>query len=213
MSIDYIQIIKQLVSLLVVLAPIDVIPLYLSLTHGMDSAQRRVILRRMIITVMLTLLFFQYSGLYLFTMIGISLPSFQVAGGLILASMAWSMLHATPSRMQTTRSEGQAGSEREDFSIVPLAIPMLAGPGTITTVILYAQQQQGSLSGNVQLSGVVIVTALLLYIIFALAGPMFTKLGVTGMRITTRIMGMLLLALAMEFVLRGIKTSFPALVG
>lgn len=207
MTLDYIQLSKQLVSLIVVLAPIDVMPLYLSLTHDMTVQQRNRILRRMIITVIVTLLFFQYSGLYLFSVIGISLPSFQVAGGLILASMAWSMLHATHSRIQTT-PEGQEYVNREDISIVPLGIPMLAGPGTITTVILYAQQQQGNLSGHIQLSSTILVTALVLYILFRLAGPLFDKLGPTGARVATRIMGMLLLALAAEFVLKGISATF-----
>lgn len=207
MILDYIQLSKQLVSLIVVLAPIDVMPLYLSLTRDMTVQQRNRILRRMIITVIVTLLFFQYSGLYLFSVIGISLPSFQVAGGLILASMAWSMLHATHSRIQTT-PESQEHVNREDISIVPLGIPMLAGPGTITTVILYAQQQQGNLGGHVQLSATILVTALVLYILFRLAGPLFDKLGPTGARVATRIMGMLLLALAAEFVLKGISATF-----
>jgi multiple antibiotic resistance protein len=206
MTIDYIQLSKQLVSLIVVLAPIDVMPLYLSLTRDMTIQQRNRILRRMILTVIVTLLFFQYSGLYLFSVIGISLPSFQVAGGLILASMAWSMLHATHSRIQTT-PEGQEYVAREDISIVPLGIPMLAGPGTITTVILYAQQQQENLSGHIQLSSTILVTALVLYILFRLAGPLFDKLGPTGARVATRIMGMLLLALAAEFVLKGISAT------
>ncbi len=207
MILDYIQLSKQLVSLIVVLAPIDVIPLYLSLTRDMTAQQRNRILRRMITTVVVTLLFFQYSGLYLFSVIGISLPSFQVAGGLILASMAWSMLHATHSRIQST-PEGQEPVHREDISIVPLGIPMLAGPGTITTIILYAQQQQGNISGHIQLSSTILVTALVLYILFRLAGPLFDKLGPTGARVATRIMGMLLLALAAEFVLKGISATF-----
>lgn len=211
MSIDYIQISKQFISLLAVLSPIDVIPLYLSLTKEMSAAQRHQVLLRMTAAVIITLLFFQWTGLYLFTIMGVTLPSFQVAGGLILASMAWSMLHATHSRMQSTRSEDAESHVRDDFSIVPLAIPMLAGPGAITTVILFSQQHQGTVAGHAQLSIIIVVTALTLYVLFRLAGPVFDKLGVTGTRIATRIMGMLLLALAMEFILRGIRSSlFPA---
>ncbi len=202
MQFDTILLIKQYVSLLVVLAPLDVMPIYLSLTQDMDAAQRRRVLLRMIATVLVTLLLFQYGGMYLFTLIGITLPSFQVAGGLILASMAWSMLHAEPSRLQSLRGDEAARSE--DISIVPLGIPMLAGPGTITAVILYSQQHGASLAGHAQLSGVILLTALTLYVLFRMAGPLFDKIGVTGARITTRIMGMLLLAVAMEFILRGI---------
>lgn len=211
MAFDYIQFFKQLVSLLVVLSPIDVMPLYLGLTQGMTERQRLRILHRMIITVIITLLFFQWGGLYLFTLLGIGLPSFQVAGGLILASMAWAMLHATHSRIQTTGSEGDEVEPRqEDISIVPLGIPMLAGPGTITTVILYAQQHKGSLVGHAQLSVTILVTAAVLYGLFRVAGPLFDKLGPTGARVATRIMGMLLLALAAEFVLKGISATFFA---
>ncbi|MDO9372042.1 MAG: MarC family protein [Gammaproteobacteria bacterium] len=205
MQFDTILLIKQFVSLMVVLAPLDVMPLYLSLTHDMEAARQRKILLRMIVTVLATLLFFQYGGMYLFTLIGISLPSFQVAGGLILASMAWSMLHGTPSRVQGV--QGDESAHRDDISIVPLGIPMLAGPGTITAVVLYAQQQGASLAGHVQLSGVILVTALVLYIMFRMAGRLFDKLGPTGARVTTRIMGMLLLAVAMEFILRGISEA------
>ncbi|MDP1708698.1 MAG: MarC family protein [Gammaproteobacteria bacterium] len=204
MDIDGILLAKLFVSLIVVLAPVDVIPLYLSLTHELDAQQRRRVLRRMIITVVITLLAFQYTGMYLFNFIGISLPSFQVAGGLILASMAWSMLHALPSRIQSTQAGGADATPREDVSVVPLGIPMLAGPGTITTVILYAQQQHGSISGHLQLSGVILLTAAALYALFSLARPLFNALGPTGVRITTRLMGMLLLAVAMEFILRGV---------
>lgn len=207
MSIDYIQLSKQLIALLVVLSPIDVIPVYLSLTGHMGDTQRHRVLRRMIATVIVTLLFFEWTGLYMFTLLGIGLPSFQVAGGLILASMAWSMLHAHLSRIQTTRSEGQESVEREDVSIVPLAIPMLAGPGTITTIILSSEQQKGSLAGHVQLSLLILLAALVLYVLFWSAGPLFQKLGVTGARVTTRIMGMLLLAVAMEFILKGTKAG------
>ncbi|MEO7557497.1 MAG: MarC family protein [Gammaproteobacteria bacterium] len=211
MSFDYIQLFKQFIALIVVLAPLDVIPLYLSLTQGMTGQQRHQVLVRMIIAVIITLFFFQASGLYLFTLMGVTLPSFQVAGGLILASMAWSMLHATHSRIQTTRSEGQESLARDDFSIVPLAIPMLAGPGAITTVILFTEQYKGTFVGHIQLSAVILSAALTLYVLFRTSGPLFDKLGVTGTRITTRIMGMLLLALAMEFILRGISaTLFPA---
>ncbi len=202
MQFDTILLIKQYVSLLVVLAPLDVMPLYLALTHDMEPARRRRVLLRMIVTVLVTLLFFQYGGMYLFTLIGITLPSFQVAGGLILASMAWSMLHAEPSRLQSLREDDTA--RREDVSIVPLGIPMLAGPGTITAVILYTQQQGASLAGHAQLSGVILLTALTLYVLFRMAGPLFAKIGPTGARVTTRIMGLLLLAVAMEFILRGV---------
>jgi len=124
--------------------------------------------------------------------------------------MAWSMLHANPSRIQTTRSEDEESQEREDFSVVPLAIPLLSGPGAITTVILLSEQQ-ARLEDDLALSGVILLATLLLYPVFRLAHPLFQRLGVTGTRILTRIMGMLLLAIAIEFVLQGVMRSFPGL--
>jgi len=205
MAIDTLQLGKELVSLLTILTPFSVLPVYVTLTVGMSDRARRRALLRTLGTVLITLLFFQWTGMFLFRILGIELPSFQIAGGLIIASMAWSMLHANPSRIQTTRSEGEETLEKEDFSIVPLAIPMLSGPGSITTVILLSQQQR-DLTGDVSLTLLIVVATAILYPVFRLAHPIFERLGVTGTRILTRIMGMLLLAIAIEFVVHGIRT-------
>jgi multiple antibiotic resistance protein len=208
MNLDVLQLGKELVSLLTILTPFNVLPVYVTLTADMPDAARKRALHRTLIAVLVTLLFFQWTGMYLFHILGIELPSFQIAGGLIIASIAWSMLHANPSRIQTTRTEGEETLEKDDFSIVPLAIPMLSGPGAITTVILLSQQQQ-HLSGDIALSGLILVATLVLYPVFRLAHPIFQRLGVTGTRILTRIMGMLLLAIAIEFVVQGIVHSLP----
>jgi len=205
MSIDALQLGKELVSLLTILTPFSVLPVYVTLTADLPDAVRRHALHRTLATVLVTLLFFQWTGMYLFRILGIELPSFQIAGGLIIASMAWSMLHANPSRIQTTRSEGEESLEKEDFSIVPLAIPMLSGPGSITTVILLSQQQK-DIVGDISLTLLIVLATAILYPVFRLAHPIFDRLGVTGTRILTRIMGMLLLAIAIEFIVHGIRT-------
>jgi multiple antibiotic resistance protein len=201
---------KELISLLTILTPFSVLPVYVTLTAGMSDAARERALRRTLLTVLATLLFFQWSGMYLFRILGVELPSFQVAGGLIIASMAWSMLHANPSRIQTSQTEGEESLEKEDFSVVPLAIPMLSGPGAITTVILLSQQQT-SLEGGVRLTGVILLATLILYPIFRLANPLFNRMGMTGTRVLTRIMGMILLAIAVEFIVQGALASFSAI--
>jgi multiple antibiotic resistance protein len=208
MTLDHLQLGKELISLLTILTPFSVLPVYVSLTAGMPDAARKRALLKTLGTVLATLLFFQWTGMYLFRILGVELPSFQIAGGLIIASMAWSMLHANPSRIQTTRTEDEESLEKEDFSVVPLAIPMLSGPGAITTVILLSQQQQG-IEGDVALSAVILLATLILYPVFRLAHPIFRRLGVTGTRILTRIMGMLLLAIAIEFVVQGVIRSLP----
>jgi multiple antibiotic resistance protein len=207
MTLDHLQLGKELVSLLTILTPFSVLPVYVSLTAGMPDAARKRALLKTLGTVLVTLLFFQWTGMYLFRILGVELPSFQIAGGLIIASMAWSMLHANPSRIQTTRTEDEEGLEKEDFSVVPLAIPMLSGPGAITTVILLSQQQQ-HLEGDLSLSVLILLATLILYPVFRLAHPIFERLGVTGTRILTRIMGMLLLAIAVEFIVKGVIHSF-----
>jgi len=208
MTLDTLHLGKELISLLTILTPFSVLPVYVSLTAGMPDAARKRALFKTLGTVLATLLFFQWTGMYLFRILGVELPSFQIAGGLIIASMAWSMLHANPSRIQTTRTEDEEGLEKEDFSVVPLAIPMLSGPGAITTVILLSQQQQ-RIEGDLSLSAVILLATLILYPVFRLAHPIFERLGVTGMRILTRVMGMLLLAIAIEFVVQGIIHSLP----
>jgi multiple antibiotic resistance protein len=209
MTLDPLQLGKELISLLTILTPFNVLPVYVSLTAGMPDAARKRALFKTLGTVLVTLLFFQWTGMVLFRTLGVELPSFQIAGGLIIASMAWSMLHANPSRIQTTRTEDEESLEKEDFSVVPLAIPMLSGPGAITTVILLSQQQQ-HFEGDVALSAVILLATLILYPVFRLAHPLFQRLGVTGTRILTRVMGMLLLAIAIEFVVQGIILSLPA---
>ena len=207
MELDYLRLGKELISLLTILTPFSVLPAYVTLTARMSDTKRRQALRKTLVTVLITLLFFQWTGLYVFRVLGIELPSFQIAGGLIIASMAWSMLHANLSRIQTTHSEDEEGLEKEDFSIVPLAIPMLSGPGAITTVILLSQQQK-NLHNDLSLTVLIIVSTLLIYPIFRLAHPLFKHLGMTGTRVLTRIMGMLLLAIAVEFIVKGIIQSF-----
>lgn len=207
MELDYLRLGKELISLLTILTPFSVLPIYVTLTARMPDAKRRQALRKTLVTVLITLLFFQWTGLYVFRVLGIELPSFQIAGGLIIASIAWSMLHANPSRIQTTHTEDEEGLEKEDFSIVPLAIPMLSGPGAITTVILLSQQQK-HLQGDLSLTGLIVISTALLYPVFRLAHPLFKRLGVTGTRILTRIMGMLLLAIAVEFIVKGVIHSF-----
>ena len=208
MDLSLVNLGKELVSLLTILTPFNVLPVYVTLTVGMSRRAREHALRRTLAAVFATLLFFQWSGLYLFQVLGVELPSFQIAGGLIIASVAWSMLHANLSRTQTSRTEGAETMEREDFSIVPFAIPMLSGPGAITTVILLSQQQHG-LRGDIALTSLIALSTLILYPVFRLAHPLFGRLGVTGTRILTRIMGMLLLAIAVEFIVQGISRSFP----
>ena len=208
MPLDTLQLGKELISLLTILTPFTVLPVYVSLTADMPDAARRRALLKTLGTVLATLLFFQWTGMYLFRILGIELPSFQIAGGLIIASIAWSMLHANPSRIQSTRTEDEEGMEKEDFSVVPLAIPMLSGPGAITTVILLSQQQQ-RIAGDLSLSALILLATLILYPVFRLAHPIFARLGVSGTRILTRVMGMLLLAIAIEFVVQGIVHSLP----
>lgn len=204
---DFLPLTTQLLSLLTILTPFSVLPVYVTLTAGMSEKARRRALVHTLSTVFVTLLFFQWAGLYVFRILGVELPSFQIAGGLIIASMAWSMLHANPSRIQRTELEDAESKEREDFSIVPLAIPMLSGPGAITTVILLSQEQK-QLTGDLLLSALILISTLSLYPLFHYAHPVMQKLGMTGTRVMTRIMGMVLLAIAVEFVVRGVIRSF-----
>lgn len=189
------------VTLFVVVDPIGLAPLFIALTQGMDGrARRRVGLRALIVAAVLLTLFGLF-GENLLRGIGISLPAFRIAGGVLLFLTALDMLF----ERRTQRREGQSAEPHaHDPSVFPLATPLIAGPGALATMILLA----GSGSGGVHLLAVHLVMALVLGCVFALfllATPLERALGRTGTMVVTRLLGMLLAALAVQFILDGLR--------
>ncbi len=195
-----------LTAILFIVDPIAVVPTYLVITQDESAAERRRTARRACVAMTLLLIFFAATGTALFRAFGITLAAFRTAGGLILWFVALDMLHGER-RTQEGREELLEGQAKEDVALTPLAIPMLAGPGAISTVIVLSSQARGAPQAAV-VYGSIVLTGLVSYLALRLGEPLLGRLGKTGIRVVTRVMGLLLAAVAVQFVLSGVKEAF-----
>ena len=196
MEIDFL--ITSFVALFVIIDPVGLTPLFIALTRGMSAQARRKITIRAIGVSFFVLMLFALFGETVLGFVGISMPAFRVAGGILLFLTALDMLF----QRRTKRREDQSEDDADDPSVFPLAIPLIAGPGSITTIILIA----GSTPGPIGLAsaGAVAVAGLIsVYIFFALADGLEKLLGKTGIDVITRLLGMLLAAVCVQCVLEG----------
>ena len=196
--------ITTFITLLVVIDPIALTPMYIALTQGIEARRRRIIAFRACLTAAIILVTFAILGEAVLTFIGISMPAFRIAGGVLLFLTALDMLS---DRRTQKRRERTAEAEEDDFddpSIFPMAIPLLAGPGAITTVILLVGQRP-DITGMAWVIGVMLAVLGLVLISFLMANMLERALGKTGINVTTRLLGMLLAALAVQFVLDGLR--------
>ncbi len=192
-----------LTSIFVLVDPIAAIPTFLAMTAGADMADRRHMARRAAWTCFVVLSCFAAAGTLIFKLFGITLPAFKIAGGVILLLIGLDMLRARRSPTKETPTETEEGSEKEDVGIIPLGVPMLAGPGSISTVMVL----MGGATATWYLIPVLIAvaaTAFSSYWILAGADRVRGYLGETGIRILTRMMGLLLTAIAVQFILNGL---------
>ena len=190
-------------SIFFLVDPFAAIPSFLAITAGVDPERRSRRARKGAITCFIVLTTFALAGRLIFKMFGITLPAFEVAGGLILLLIGLDMLEAKRSPTQETSSDAEEASSKEDAGIVPLGIPMLAGPGAISSVMVLVGQVN-SLWQMAAIIGCIAFTALVSYWVLAGAGRVRKLLGDTGIRIRVRIMGLLLVALAMQFFVNGL---------
>jgi multiple antibiotic resistance protein len=193
-------------SVLFIVDPIAAVPTYLVITQLETPLERRRTARRACVAMTLLLIFFAATGTLLFRAFGITLAAFRTAGGLILWFVAIDMLRGER-RTQEGREELEEGEAKEDVAFTPLAIPMLAGPGAISTVIVIAGQARG-LGDSLIVYGAIVLTGAISYFALRLGEPLLTRLGKTGIRVVTRIMGLILAAVAVQFVFSGVKEAF-----
>ncbi len=194
-------------TLFVIIDPPGLTPLFLALTQGMSPSQRRVIAIRSVVIAFCLMVAFILLGEALLGFIGISMPAFRIAGGVLLFLTALEMLfQKRQARREDNATEG-AEEHTEDPSVFPLALPLIVGPGAITTLILLAGQSDGVVDVLAIIGVVVAVLLILLAFLFA-SNPVERVLGKTGLNIVTRVLGMLLAALAIQFVLDGISQTF-----
>jgi multiple antibiotic resistance protein len=193
-------------SVLFIVDPIAAVPTYLVITQLESPVERRRTARRACIAMTVLLVVFAATGTLLFRAFGITLASFRTAGGLILWFVAMDMLRGER-RTQEGREELDEGQAKEDVAFTPLAIPMLAGPGAISTAIVVAGQARGP-AQNMLVYGSIILTGAISYFTLRLGEPLLVRLGKTGIRVVTRIMGLILAAVAVQFVFSGIQEAF-----
>ena len=201
--IDTAFLITAFVTMFVVIDPIGLAPLFVALTQGMTDQARRSIALRATATGMIILLAFAGFGEALLGFVGISMPAFRVAGGILLFLTALEMLF----EKRTQRRESQSETEdevRDDPSVFPLAIPLISGPGAIASVILLMGQRPG-VEGAVMVLGATGSVLLIVLGLFLVSGPIERALGKTGITVVTRLLGMLLAALSVQFVLDGLS--------
>lgn len=206
--LEYTEYLKIFIALLAVVDPLVAMPIIVSMTARDDSYELKAIARTVVLTVTSVLLLALYLGQNVLVFFGISINSFRVSGGILLMLMSLSMLQGKIS--ETVRNKEEAKEEDKQNAVVPLSIPLLAGPGAISTVILYAQKGHGIHHYLIISLDILIVTIILWCVI--IATPWLTqRLSQTGINIVVRLMGLVLLALAVEFIAGGLKGLFPKL--
>ena len=196
--------ITTFVTLLVVIDPLALTPMFIAITQGIDKRRRRIIAVRACLTAAGILIIFALLGETLLDFIGISMSAFRIAGGILLFLTALDMLSDKRTQKRRERSTEAGDDDHDDPSVFPLAIPLLAGPGAITTVILLVAARPDWF-GFAWVMGLMLAALTLVFISFLSASFVEHALGKTGINVTTRLLGMLLAALAVQFVLDGLR--------
>ncbi|BCS95723.1 UPF0056 inner membrane protein [Desulfoluna limicola] len=201
---------KFFIGLIAIVNPIGAVPIFLNACQGQSPAERKSTVTTASTTVFFVLSVSLISGEAILRGFGISMASFRVAGGLLILLMSLSMIQAKTSGAKQTKEEADDLESKESVSVVPLGIPLLAGPGAISTVILYAQRHN-TLSHYLMLFLVIVSVGLSSWVALRLAPVIADRLGKTGINIITRIMGLLMAAIGIEFMANGFKMLFPFL--
>jgi multiple antibiotic resistance protein len=193
-----------LIPLLIIMDPLGNLPFFLLFTEKNSPSERRKMAAVASITACAILFFFCLTGNFVLRFFGIGLPAFQLAGGFIFFIYALQMLHLIPSGLKTTSEEEKEGVTKENVALVPLATPLLAGPGAITAVLVW-QQGPDNPMGIALLLGAIIIACLIVYIIFRSATWIIRAIGLGGIRVLTRLMGLLLAVIAVQFMVTGFQ--------
>jgi multiple antibiotic resistance protein len=207
---------KPLITLLAIVNPLAIVPFFIHYTQGFSRAHRRRTIWVASFSAFLVIAPSALLGLQILEFFNISLASFQVGGGMLLLTSALNMLNAQPAEAKPLTNEMEEGAEKAamgaSIAVVPLTIPLLTGPATMSTVVIYADQAKTFLQ-LATLVGYGVVIAAATAVCFALAGPIARVLGKTGINVMTRLMGLILAALAVEVMADGLTKLFPVLRG
>jgi len=204
---------SALVTFLVIIDPPGVAPIFVSLTRGTPAAHRRAMAIRSSLVAWAILMFFALLGKPLLQALGISLASFRIAGGILLFFIAFDMIfERRTERREKRANEIEGTKEAEDISVFPMAIPMITGPGSIASAMLWVSRAEDRLSVLIVLAAITVVIMITTVTLLA-AGPLMRLIGEKVEAMITRILGVILAALAAQFVVDGLKQSFPHVLG
>lgn len=209
--LDWNEYLRMFTGLFAVVGPVSTVPLFLNFTENVQT-QRKRIARTAAFAVACILTVTVLGGAHILEMFSISIDGFRVAGGLLLLTIAFQMLEARISRVKSTPEETEEALDSAHVGVVPLALPLLAGPGAISTVILFVQQNP-TFTHKLMLIGICWIIALVIWISFRLAPQIARHLSQTSMNITARVMGLILAAMAVEFIVGGLRNLLPGLAG
>jgi len=204
--VRYQELLLVFTSVLFIVDPFAVIPSFLAMTERDSPAMRRVLARRGAWTCAITLTLFALGGSLIFKLFGITIGAFKIAGGVLIGLNALDMVQARRSSQRETPAEKAEGTAKEDIGILPLGVPMLAGPGAISTVMVLALGSKSWVT-TTALYVSIALTALISFLTLSAASLIERRLGQTGMRILTRLMGLVLCAIAVQFIIDGLKMS------
>jgi multiple antibiotic resistance protein len=197
------------VTLFVIVDPFANMPIFAGLLERFDPAKRAATVRRAHVIALAVMLLFTVAGEHLLGFLGIELFALRVAGGVLLFVIAFEMLFGRRTRTEYSEGEEEEARTLERIAASPLAVPLMTGPGAISTGILLWDEAASALDKGLLLLDVVLVFALS-YVLLSNAGPLFRRLGVTGTTVAVRIMGLLLSAIAVQFVVRGLQEALAA---
>jgi multiple antibiotic resistance protein len=196
-------------TLFVIIDPIGMLPFFVSLTQGFSPKDRLYVIQRSTTFASILLLAFALVGRYIFVILHFTIFSFEIAGGVLLFAIAFNMLFGeTPGTKLTPMDQTEALSRREEIGIVPLGMPLLAGPGAISSVVIYAQASEGSLAGSLTLYVAIVVAMIASYVVLRLGVQILDRVGRVGVVAISRVMGLLLAAIAVQFVINGVVGAF-----
>ena len=207
---------KPLITLLAIVNPLAIVPFFIHYTQGFSQEQRLRTIRTASFSAFCVIAACALLGLQILDFFSISLQSFQVGGGMLLLISAMNMLNAQPAEAKPNTHELEEGAEKaatgSSIAVVPLTIPLLTGPAAMSTVVIYADRAE-SVWQHAALVGYGVVIAAATFVCFSLADPIARVLGKTGINVMTRLMGLILAALAVEVMADGLGKLFPLLAG
>ncbi|WP_394205365.1 YchE family NAAT transporter [Shewanella waksmanii] len=204
--------VKFFLGLVAIINPIGLLPVFVSLTSHQTAVERNLTGKVANFAVVIILVVTIFAGQHILNMFSISLSAFRIAGGSLIAIIAMSMLQGKLGEVKRNQEEKGESSGMESVAVVPLALPLMAGPGAISSVIVSAAEHDSFIT-HVGMSLTVVVFGLTSFTLFRLAPVIYKILGKTGINVITRLMGLLMLAIGIEVIAAGFKGLFPSLAG